>query len=179
MIITEFDRDDVIQRDMLGDLLAKTWPESYGKHPEQEVEKLLLPERIAVAALDGDELIGFIGAIPQYGVTGWEMHLLVVRDTYRRQHIGARLVDFLEKEVVSKGGITLYLGTDDEKNETSLSEGDLYQDTFEKIKEIKNLKDHPFEFYQRQGYQIVGVIPDANGWNKPDIWMAKRLREKE
>lgn len=177
MIITEFDRDDVIQRDTLRDLLAKTWPDTYGKHSE-EVDQLLLPERIAVAALDGDELVGFIGAIPQYKETGWEMHPLVVRDTYRRQHIGARLVDFLEKQVASQGGITLYLGTDDEKHETSLSEGDLFEDTFEKIKQIKNLKDHPFEFYQRQGYQIVGVIPDANGWHKPDIWMAKRLQKK-
>jgi hypothetical protein len=31
------------------------------------------------------------------------------------------------------------------------------------------------EFYQKLGYVIVGVIPDANGFGKPDIFMAKRL----
>jgi hypothetical protein len=40
---------------------------------------------------------------------------------------------------------------------------------------IRNLKHHPYEFYQKLGYQIVGVIPDANGPGKPDILMAKSL----
>jgi aminoglycoside 6'-N-acetyltransferase I len=34
---------------------------------------------------------------------------------------------------------------------------------------------HPYEFYQKLGYVIVGVIPDANGPGKPDILMAKSL----
>jgi hypothetical protein len=29
------------------------------------------------------------------------------------------------------------------------------------------------QFYQRLGYTIVGVIPDANGPGKPDIVMTK------
>ena len=31
------------------------------------------------------------------------------------------------------------------------------------------------EFYLRVGFHIVGVIPDANGFGKPDILMAKRI----
>lgn len=178
MIITEFDREDVVLRDELADLLRKTWPQSYGDRPDEEVVRMMAPERIAVAALDGEDLIGFIGAIPQYGVTGWEMHLLVVRDNFRRQHIGSRLVDFLEREVASRGGLTLYLGTDDEKHETSLSDGDIFEDPLGALARIQNYKDHPYAFYQRKGYQLVGVIPDANGWQKPDIWMAKRVTSK-
>lgn len=26
------------------------------------------------------------------------------------------------------------------------------------------------------GFVIVGVMPDANGWGKPDIFMAKRVK---
>jgi aminoglycoside 6'-N-acetyltransferase I len=48
----------------------------------------------------------------------------------------------------------------------------------ENIKNIKNLKRHPYEFYQKLGYTIVGVVPDANGIGKPDIVMAKSLYEK-
>jgi len=35
----------------------------------------------------------------------------------------------------------------------------------------------PFEFYQKCGFVIVGVVPDANGLGKPDILMAKRVAE--
>jgi len=40
---------------------------------------------------------------------------------------------------------------------------------------IRNLGRHPYEFYQKLGYVIVGVIPDANGLGKPDILMAKSV----
>jgi aminoglycoside 6'-N-acetyltransferase I len=42
-------------------------------------------------------------------------------------------------------------------------------------KNIANLRDHSYEFYQKLGFVIVGVIPDANGFGKPDILMAKRV----
>ncbi len=74
-----------------------------------------------------------------------------------------------------QGGITIYLGTDDEDNMTSLSNTDLYPNVVEHIAHIRNLRRHPYEFYQKLGYVIVGVIPDANGMGKPDIIMAKRV----
>ena len=54
---------------------------------------------------------------------------------------------------------------------------DLYDDTFDKIKNIQNTGNHPFPFYEKLGYKIVGVIPDANGIGKPDILMAKRIKK--
>lgn len=91
--------------------------------------------------------------------------------------IGSSLIEALEKELLMHGAVMIYLGSDDEFGSTSLYNCDLFQDTFEKIKNIKNLKKHPYEFYEKQGYKIVGVFPDANGIGKPDIWMAKRLIE--
>ena len=86
------------------------------------------------------------------------------------------MVELLEREVANRGGTTIYLGCDDETGTTSLFGEDLYNDTFGKIENIKNTSGHPFVFYQKLGYKIVGVIPDANGIGKPDILMAKRIK---
>lgn len=179
MIISEFDRDNLVLRDQLADLLRLTWPDEYGEQAMKEVERLLEDERVAVSAIEGDELIGFVGAIPQYGHTGWELHPLVVESMYRKQQIGTRLVSYLEKEIASQGGIVVYLGTNDTEGQTNLaSEENLFEDTFDKLKKIQSRNNHPYEFYDKLGYQIVGAIPDANGWNQPDIWMAKRIVRK-
>ena len=47
------------------------------------------------------------------------------------------------------------------------------------VASIQNLRDHPYEFYQKVGFVIVGVMPDANGWGKPDIFMAKRVKSDQ
>jgi len=77
--------------------------------------------------------------------------------------------------VRARGVLTLWLGTDDEDDRTTLSRVDLYPDPLEHLARIRNLRGHPYEFYQKMGFVIVGVIPDANGWGKPDIFMAKRV----
>lgn len=157
------------------DLLIESFPQSYSDCAMEELEKCLDNERISIMAVENDQLIGFTSAIPQYGTTGWELHPIVVRKSNQFSGIGTMLIKALEKEVALNGGITIYLGTDDEFNKTSLSNVDLYDDTFDRIENIKNLRKHPYEFYQKMGYKIVGVIPDANGLGKPDIWMAKRV----
>ena len=156
-------------------LLAKTFPQAYNNSSMDEMNNILEVERVAVMAIEKDKLIGFIGAIPQYGNTGWELHPLVVDEQYRGRGVGSALENFLVSQVVHKGGIMMYLGTDDEFNQTSLAYVDLFNDPFEKIKNIINISHHSFEFYLKRGYIITGVIPDANGFGKPDIIMAKRL----
>ena len=81
----------------------------------------------------------------------------------------------LEARVRERGGLTITLGTDDANDQTSLSGMNLYQNVWEHIAEIKNFKQHPYEFYQKQGFVIIGVMPDANGPGKPDILMAKSV----
>jgi hypothetical protein len=41
--------------------------------------------------------------------------------------------------------------------------------------EVNSTLSLDYEFYQKQGYVIVGVMPDANGLGKPDILMAKSV----
>lgn len=159
-------------------LLAEAFPHAYGNYESEAIEELqgiLADDGFLVMAAEADEVLGFVGALPEYGVTGWELHPLVVKPANHKQGIGRRLVAALEAEVQQRGGIMVFLGTDDEFFTTTLSQGDLFENTFEKIQHIRNLKGHPYEFYQKVGYQIVGVLPDANGLCKPDIFMAKRL----
>ena len=52
---------------------------------------------------------------------------------------------------------------------------DLYPNVWEHVRRIRNLGGHPFSFYERLGFVVVGVLPDANGLGKPDILMAKRV----
>ena len=68
------------------------------------------------------------------------------------------------------------LGTDDEIGQTSLGGVDLYPDIAGQISAIRNLHGHPYEFYQKCGFVIYGLLPDANGFGKPDILMAKRVQ---
>lgn len=171
--------NNVILIQEVASMLMEAFPHSWQSIDEgkEEVEECLEEGKIALVAINNGHAVGFVGANPQYGITGWEMHPLVVLKSHRGKGVGSNLVKALEKEVSLQGGIMIYLGSDDEFGTTSLSNCDLFENTFEKINDIKNIKDHPFEFYQKQGYKIVGVFPDANGIGKPDIWMAKRLIE--
>jgi len=140
-----------------------------------EVRESLEPGRISRVAVEERGLVlGWVGARPQYDAMTWELHPLVVKPDWQRKGIGRALVIDLETRVQERGGFTLYLGTDDLDNQTTLSGVDLYSNKFEHLAGIRNLRDHPYEFYQKLGFVIVGVIPDANGPGKPDILMAKR-----
>ena len=143
----------------------------------EEVLGLFGNDTIRRVALDDEaHVLGWIGAISQYENHAWELHPLAVRPDQQRKGVGRALVQDLEACVRERGAITLYLGTDDINNQTSLGGVDLYPNVFEHITRIQNLRNHPYEFYQRMGFVIVGVIPDANGFGKPDILMAKRVR---
>jgi aminoglycoside 6'-N-acetyltransferase I len=163
---------------LLVDGFREHWPAAWPdlEAALEEVHEALEPEKICRAACDAaGELVGWIGAMPEYNGNVWELHPLVVRADQRGRGVGRALVQDLEAQVTARGGLTIMLGTDDEDAMTSLSGVDLYPDVWPHIAGIRNLRGHPYGFYQRCGFVIVGVIPDANGIGKPDILMAKRV----
>jgi aminoglycoside 6'-N-acetyltransferase I len=142
----------------------------------EEVQESFGDERISRVAIEpAGNVMGWIGGISQYKGNVWELHPLVVDPQHRRRGIGRALVEDLEHQVRARGACTILLGTDDERMWTSLAGVDLYDDLWRHVREIRNLRDHPFEFYRKLGYAIVGVVPDANGPGRPDILMAKRV----
>ncbi|MCX6029609.1 MAG: GNAT family N-acetyltransferase [Chloroflexi bacterium] len=141
-----------------------------------EVRECLAPGRIARVAVDDDgATLGWIGGTPNYGGNVWELHPLVVRPDRQGQGIGRALVADLEALVAGRGGLTLWLGSDDEDDMTSLAGVDLYGDIVGHLARLRNLRRHPYEFYLKCGFSVAGVVPDANGRGKPDILMAKRV----
>jgi aminoglycoside 6'-N-acetyltransferase I len=154
------------------------WPDAWPdlNSALQEVQESFGADRISrIAVGDSNQVLGWIGGIKRYDGNVWELHPLVVGTEFRRQGIGRSLVADLAAEAKNRGGIVLWLGTDDEDNQTTLSGINLYPNVWEHVAKIRNLRGHPYEFYQKMGFAIVGVMPDANGIGKPDIFMAKRL----
>jgi len=155
------------------------WPEAWPTLTAalEEVDKLLTGDCILrIAVNEKDKVLGWIGGISQYAGHSWELHPLVVHPEHQMAGIGRALVRDLERQVRKRGGTTLFLGTDDEDGRTTLSETDLYPNVLDHLKKIRNTGGHPYGFYQKVGFTVVGVIPDANGPGKPDIFMAKRLK---
>ncbi len=155
------------------------WPGAWPNEEEalQEVREALGADRICrVARGEDGTVLGWIGGIPGYEGKVWELHPLVVRSDVRRRGVGRALVSDLEARVRERGALTLWLGTDDVTGMTTLSGKDLYPDVLGHLENIQNLRGHPYEFYSRLGYSLIGAMPDANGWGKPDIFMAKRLQ---
>jgi len=160
--------------DAFRDTGSPAWPTI--EDATAEVMESLEPGRISRIAIDaGDAAVGWIGGIPEYEGSVWELHPLVVRRDRQRHGVGRLLVADFENEVAKRGGHTILVGTDDENCRTTLGGVDLYPDVLEKLRAIENRASHPFEFYRKLGYEVVGVIPDANGFGKPDILMAKRI----
>jgi aminoglycoside 6'-N-acetyltransferase I len=164
MRITDLDREDKNLLRQVAQLLVDGFTH-FRPHPwgtlaiaMEEVEESLTPDRISLVALDQDDRpTGWIGGIRQYEGHVWELHPLVVAPAFRNKGIGTELVKALEKRVADHGGLTLWLGSDD-------------------VNGAKVVGYHPYDFYRKLGFVVTGVMPDANGLGKPDIFMSKRVR---
>jgi aminoglycoside 6'-N-acetyltransferase I len=145
-----------------------------------EVKQRLSEKTIYVAALEGDEIIGFGGLLEQYGGNAYELHPLVVAKEHQIRGVGSAILKELEHLAREAGAVTIYLGTDDDRADvqTSLVNTDLYNDLPNHIRMFRPNR-HPAAFYLKNGYAVVGVIPDANGIGKPDIFMAKRIARRD
>jgi aminoglycoside 6'-N-acetyltransferase I len=128
------------------------------------------------AALEHSTVAGWVGGLPEYRGRVWELHPIVVAKDRRLQGIGRTLVSAFEDEARRRGGLTATLGTDDHYGQTSVFNADLYRDLPGHISSLRDLgQRHPFLFYRRLGYVVTGVMPDANGRGRPDIYMSKAL----
>lgn len=181
MIIKPLDGQNRKHRRQAAQLLV----ENFEAWPAMEIARtvintLLAKNRVCLCALDEESnVVGLVGGLPDYDGHVWELHPLVVKKLKQGKGIGRRLVKAIEKEAAARGALTMFLGADDLKGETSLSGSDLYDHLGEKIDTAVNLGRHPMTFYQKCGYRIIGVVPNANGYGKPDILMGKPIGKRK
>ncbi len=141
----------------------------------KEVDECAVGEYLCIGIADGTRLLGWAGLRPMYEMT-WELHPMVIHPDHQRKGLGRLLLREIEEEARRRGIIGIALGTDDETYETSLSGKELSaSNIYDELRDLANTGRHPFEFYAKCGYLVVGAIPDANGPGKPDIWMWKKL----
>jgi len=185
MQIINFPNDDQRLIEQAAEILVEAfkdhWPDAWPTIEDalEEVSGFFSEDRICRIAVDDDgTALGWIGGIETYDGKVWELHPLAVSPRAQGRGIGRALIEDLETQIAARGGLTLWLGSDDEDALTSLGGVDLYPNPLEHLAQIKNLRGHPYEFYQKMGFVIVGAMPDANGFGKPDIYMAKRVSQK-
>ena len=158
---------------LLVDGFREHWPDAFPTM-EDALETVDEVETKRVALDDEGNVLGWAGLLYRYARV-WELHPLVVREDARERGIGRALLDAIERIAKESGGLTLLVGSDDEDAMTSLHGIDLYPEPLVHLARIEDRKGHPFGFYLKCGYSVVGVVPDANGFGKPDIQLAKRL----
>ena len=141
---------------------------------EEVLSFVVDPERLAIFAVEEDTVLGWIGAIRQ-SEHAWELHPLVVLPRAQRRGLGRELVRRLEARAVAEGVITIWLGADDDFGGTNLFGQNLYPDVLQALANLREAAGHPYRFYEKAGYTVTGVFPDADGEGKHDILMAKRL----
>lgn len=179
MKIIDMSKFDEAQLNQAAEILTNTLNIGYPtfKDAMEEIEELLVPENTLLAAVESGEVIGWGGILaPGYDGNVFELHPLAVREDRQGKGIGRTIVEALEEEAKRQGGLTIWLGADDEseEGETSLADADLYDDLPSKLAEF-NPGTHQAGFYLKMGYKIIGVLPDANGRGRPDIFFGKRL----
>jgi aminoglycoside 6'-N-acetyltransferase I len=145
---------------------------------KQEVVESLGADRISRVAVNIDGgVVGWVGAIRQYDGLVWELHPIVVAESERRRGIGRALILDLVNILAARGALTLWAGADDLSGETSLGGIDLYMELPSALNRVKSWGSHPLPFYRSLGFQLIGVMPDANGAGRPDIFLGKRIVE--
>lgn len=176
-LITDLTPDDGDAIDQIAAILMEAfpdWKESKGE-ARAEVEESFEDGNLSLVAKSGDRVLGWVGGIPAYDYA-WELHPLAVAAEARGLGVGTALVHALEERVRERGALTLYLGTDDDGEVAGTSAGDidLFPDPLRHAATLEVI-DHPVAFYRRLGFVVTGLLPDANGPGKPDVYMAKRV----
>ena len=143
-----------------------------------EIVRVASMAGVCRALLEGDTPRGWAGAAPS-AERAWELHPMLVDPACHGGGLGRCLVVDVERCARAAGALTMELSTSDATGATTLGGIDLFADPLGALSRLDVLDartGHAFRFWQKVGYAVVGVLPDAEGPGVPSIRLAKPLR---
>jgi aminoglycoside 6'-N-acetyltransferase I len=148
--------------------------------PEAALGELLELTRRAgsftfVALNLNSEVCGLVAASPRAASAVLEVYPLAVDPPFQRRGVGRALLRALESAALRRGFTTLLLAVDDEIGQTSLAGRTLFPDPLAPMTRFIPPASHPSAFLKRLGFALTGVIPEAAGPGRPQLWFAKSI----
>jgi aminoglycoside 6'-N-acetyltransferase I len=179
MAILDLDPDDAALRENLAviayeaaSINAPLWLPTLAAAREEVDDATATGQVARVLFDDAGVPIGWASCARQYDSV-WELHPMIVAPAHHRRGHGTVLARDIERQAAIRGASVLILSTSDATHATSLSDTDLYADPIGALGSLTFKKDHPVRFWQKIGYSVVGVVPDAEGPGIPSISLAR------
>lgn len=169
-----------VLHDAYADLQPPPWPTP--TEALAEVHEALAADRVALVALEGDRLLGWVGGAPTgYGRLTWELHPLAVDPGARGRGVGSALLHDLLIALDEREVGTVLASCPDTDHTTSIGGVDLFPRVLDHLHALGDRRTpegrrHPRGFLQRFAFEVVGVVPDATGPGRHDILLATRVR---
>ena len=151
---------------------APTWLPTL-EHARAQVLSAAAGDGQARVAMAGERAVGWIGLKP--GKRVWEIHPIAVDPAQQGLGVGRLLVDAAVTSAREADALTLFASTSDEIGSTSLFEADLFDAPWQAMRDLRVTGPSPVSFWQKVGFTVVGVLPDAEGTGKPSIQLARTL----
>jgi len=157
-------------------MLEATYPEVYDKSESKEtILHLLRGKNRLFVAEESSRVIAFVGVLHHVFPKAYQIEPLIVEHQFRRQGIGGKLLELTEFKLKQEGIHTLFITAQDTESSTNLSGQDFYADNPLALLANIEYSNHPMRFYEKRGYHITGIIPDANGFGRPEYILSKRI----
>lgn len=156
--------------------ISPSWPTHATAY--DTFHELATADALLIGAFLDQQLVGFIGAVPQYGGTAWELHPLAVAPQHARNGIGTALLQHLCQQLQDHGAATVFVWCDDESAATSLGGSNVYPAPLDALATLVSGPRHAGGFYLKNDFCLTGILPDANGFGKHDILYARRITPK-
>lgn len=131
-------------------------------------------DTISLAALIDDEVLGWIAG-KRYRTHGFRITHCVVHPDVHRLGIGRRMAIAFESAAQDAGALIVHASMIDSACSTSLGGRDLFPGLLSRTVNEQDDVNHPVIFFLCCGYELAGVLPDAYGWGKPELIVAKRV----